>query len=52
MNIAQIYDPDNMPELLREVHCQDDLAVECCFRSNLFEVMKSDWSICLNCTNK
>jgi hypothetical protein len=34
--IAQLYDPDKMPEGLKEVHHQNDLAVERCYRSNPF----------------
>ena len=35
--LAQLYDPDKMPEGLREAHHQNDLAVERCYRSRLFE---------------
>lgn len=35
--LAQLYDPDEMPESLREVHHQLDLAVERCYRSRPFE---------------
>ena len=35
--LAQLYDPDKMPEGLREAHRQNDLAVERCYRSRLFE---------------
>ncbi|MCK0148324.1 N-6 DNA methylase [Arenibacter sp. F26102] len=34
--LAQIYDPDKMPEGLREAHRQNDLAVERCYRSTPF----------------
>lgn len=34
--MAELYDPDKMPEGLREAHRQNDLAVERCYRSNLF----------------
>jgi hypothetical protein len=34
--LAQLYDPDKMPEGLREVHHQNDLAVEHCYRSTPF----------------
>ena len=34
--IAELYDPDKMPEGLREAHHQNDLAVERCYRSNPF----------------
>ena len=34
--LAQLYDPDNMPEGLREAHRLNDLAVESCYRSNPF----------------
>jgi hypothetical protein len=35
--LVQLYDPDKMPEGLREVHRQNDLAVERCYRSKPFE---------------
>ena len=35
-NLAQLYDPDNMPQGLREAHHQLDLAVERCYRSKPF----------------
>jgi hypothetical protein len=35
--LAQLYDPDKMPEGLREAHHQNDLAVERCYRSRPFE---------------
>lgn len=35
--LAQLYDPDKMPEGLREAHRQNDLAVERCYRSKPFE---------------
>lgn len=35
--LAQLYDPEKMPEGLREAHRQNDLAVERCYRSKLFE---------------
>lgn len=34
--LAQLYDPDKMPEGLREAHRQNDLAVERCYRSKPF----------------
>lgn len=34
--IAQLYDPDKMPEGLKEAHHQNDLAVERCYRSTPF----------------
>jgi len=34
--LAQLYDPDKMPEGLKEAHHQNDLAVERCFRSTPF----------------
>ena len=34
--LAQLYDPDKMPEGLKEVHRQNDLAVERCYRSTPF----------------
>ncbi|ESU19471.1 hypothetical protein FEDK69T_31400 [Flavobacterium enshiense DK69] len=35
--LAQLYDPENMPEELQEVHRLNDLAVERCYRSKPFE---------------
>ncbi|WP_395060745.1 DNA methyltransferase, partial [Flavobacterium sp.] len=35
--LAQMYDPDKMPEGLREAHRLNDLAVERCYRSKAFE---------------
>ena len=35
--MAQLYDPEKMPEGLREAHRQNDLAVERCYRSKPFE---------------
>ncbi len=35
--LAQLYDPDKMPEGLREAHRQNDLAIERCYRSTPFE---------------
>ena len=35
--LAQLYDPDKMPEGLKEAHRQNDLAVERCYRSKPFE---------------
>ncbi len=35
-NLAQLYDPDKMPEGLREAHRLNDLAVERCYRSTPF----------------
>lgn len=35
--LAQLYDPDKMPEGLRKAHHQNDLAVERCYRSRPFE---------------
>ncbi|MFA6169399.1 MAG: DNA methyltransferase [Candidatus Margulisiibacteriota bacterium] len=35
--LSQLYDPDKMPEGLREAHHQNDLAVESCYRSQPFE---------------
>ena len=34
--LAQLYDPDKMPEGLKEAHKQNDLAVERCYRSTPF----------------
>jgi len=34
--LAQLYDPDKMPEGLKEAHHQNDLAVERCYRSTIF----------------
>ncbi|MBP6437681.1 MAG: class I SAM-dependent DNA methyltransferase, partial [Paludibacteraceae bacterium] len=35
--LAQLYDPDKMPQGLREAHRLNDLAVERCYRSKPFE---------------
>ncbi len=35
--LAQLYDPDKMPDGLREAHQLNDLAVERCYRSKPFE---------------
>lgn len=35
--LAQLYDPGKMPEALKAVHHQLDLAIEACYRSNPFE---------------
>ncbi len=35
--LAQLYDPEKMPEGLRTAHHQNDLAVERCYRSKPFE---------------
>lgn len=35
--LAQLYDPDKMPEGLRETHRLNDLAIERCYRSKPFE---------------
>ena len=35
--LAQLYDPDKMPDGLREAHHQNDLAIERCYRNKLFE---------------
>jgi hypothetical protein len=35
--LAQMYDPDKMPDGLREAHRLNDLAVERCYRSKAFE---------------
>ena len=35
--LAQLYDPDKMPDGLREAHRLNDLAVERCYRSKPFE---------------
>jgi hypothetical protein len=35
--LAQLYDPEKMPQGLREAHNQLDLAVEQCYRSKPFE---------------
>jgi len=34
--LAQLYDPDKMPEALKEAHHQLDLAVERCYRAKPF----------------
>jgi len=35
--LSQLYDPDKMPDGLREAHHQNDLAIERCYRSKPFE---------------
>lgn len=35
--LAELYDPDKMPDGLREAHHQNDLAVERCYRSKPFD---------------
>ncbi len=35
--LAQLYDPDKMPEDLKEAHNQLDLAIERCYRNKPFE---------------
>jgi N-6 DNA Methylase len=35
--LAQLYDPDKMPDGLREAHLQNDLAIERCYREKPFE---------------
>ena len=35
--LVQLYDPDKMPECLKEAHNQLDLAIEKCYRSKPFE---------------
>ena len=35
--LAQLYDPDKMPEGLREAHRQNDLAIERCYRLKPFD---------------
>ena len=35
--LAELYDPDKMPDGLREAHHQNDLAVERCYRTKPFE---------------
>ena len=35
--LAQLYDPDKMPEGLQEAHRLNDLAIERCYRSKPFE---------------
>ena len=37
LTLAQMYDPDKMPADLRAAHTANDLAVERCYRSRLFE---------------
>jgi hypothetical protein len=37
LTLAQMYDPDKMPADLRAAHHANDLAVERCYRSRLFE---------------
>jgi hypothetical protein len=35
--LAELYDPDKMPDSLREAHYQNDLAIERCYRSESFK---------------
>ena len=35
--MAELYDPDKMPEGLRQAHHEMDLAVEQCYRKKPFE---------------
>jgi hypothetical protein len=35
--LAQLYDPDKMPEGLREAHRANDLVIEKCYRARPFE---------------
>ena len=35
--LAELYDPNKMPEGLREAHRQNDLAIERCYRSKPFD---------------
>jgi hypothetical protein len=35
--MAQLYDPDKMPDGLRQAHHEMDLAVEKCYRSRPFK---------------
>ncbi len=35
--MAQLYDPDKMPDRLRQAHHEMDLAVEKCYRSRPFK---------------
>lgn len=35
--LAQLYDPEKMPDGLREAHRQNDLAIERCYRDKPFE---------------
>jgi hypothetical protein len=35
--LAQLYDPDKMPDGLKEAHHQNDLAIERCYRNKPFE---------------
>jgi hypothetical protein len=34
--LAELYDPDKMPDNLREAHRENDLAVEACYRAEPF----------------
>jgi type II restriction/modification system DNA methylase subunit YeeA len=36
-SLSELYDPDNMPDGLREAHHQNDLAIERCYRSEPFK---------------
>ena len=46
--LAQLYDPDKMPDGLRQAHHQNDLAVERCYRSNPFSSDKERLEYLLN----
>ena len=35
--LAQLYDPDKMPDGLREAHYQNDIIIEKCYRSTPFK---------------
>jgi hypothetical protein len=43
--MAELYDPDKMPDGLRQAHHEMDLAVEQCYRKNPLKVMKNALSI-------
>jgi len=34
--LAELYDPDKMPDGLREAHKENDLIIERCYRKKLF----------------
>ena len=36
LTLSQLYDPDTMPDTLRQAHNQMDLAVERCYRKKPF----------------
>ncbi len=50
--LAQLYDPDKMPDGLREAHRLNDLAIERCYRSRPFESDEERLEYLFNFTKK